>query len=72
MTSHKGGECVVYFDQHLGAAHSKYWSKYAFSAEKAEKKNGKKIEAKFRKLTDFLSLHPEAGCGLVLHPLTKK
>ena len=23
--------CVVYFDQHLGAAHYNSWSKYAFS-----------------------------------------
>ena len=27
----KGGNVVVFFNQHLGAAHSKCWSKYAFS-----------------------------------------
>ena len=40
---------VVYFDQHLDAAHSKCWSKYAFLhfLQKIKKrKQSKKIEAK--------------------------
>ena len=48
---------VVYFDQHLGAAHSKHWSKYAFVtfllkiAKKMQKR--KKFAAKFSKKCFF-------------------
>ena len=45
---------VVNFDQHLGAAYSKCWSKYAFSMFFVQKKlkkgrKSKKFDAKFRK-----------------------
>ena len=50
-------EIVVYFEQHLGAAHSECWSKYAFSAfvgDKAEKsRKSKKFVAKSNKKIGF-------------------
>ena len=52
---------VVYFDQLLSAAHSKYWSKYVFSmffmqkSENGEK--SKKIEAKLSKIISAFGVH---------------
>ena len=57
---------VVYFDQRLGAAHSKGWQKYAFSmffcleAEKNAKKE--KFAAKIRR---FLRLHQTLADGFL-------
>ena len=55
---------VGYFDQCLGGAHFKHWTKYALStffAKKAEKgRKCKKIDAIFAKEC-FLSLHENAG-----------
>ena len=49
---------VVYFDQLLGAAHPKSWSKSSFSAKKAEKsEKNKKFAAKFINLTTIKVLH---------------
>ena len=53
---------VVYFDQLLGAAHPKSWSKSSFSAKKAEKMRKKQeICCKIHQKTRFLSLHQNAG-----------
>ena len=37
----------VYFDHHLGAAHSKHWSKYAFSTFFSKKLKKEEKERKF-------------------------
>ena len=48
---------VVYFNQHLGAAHSKCWSKYVFLAffvlKSYENAKSKKFAAKFSKKQAF-------------------
>ena len=56
--------CVVCFDQRLGAAHSKRWSKYAFlmfSRQKVKKmKKARNLQQNLTK-TGFLSLLQNAG-----------
>ena len=39
---------VVYFDQHLGAAHSKLWPKYAFYVFQMKNVNKEEKEGKMR------------------------
>ena len=54
---------LVYFDQRLGAAHAKRWSKWSFSAFLLQKKQKKQeICSKFQqKRLFFLHLHQNAG-----------
>ena len=56
---------VVYFDQCLGTAHSKDWSKYAFAAfvvlKSWRKEKSKNYDAKLSKKLFFFNLHPNAG-----------
>ena len=53
---------VVYFDQCLGAAHSKRWSKLSFSGFLLQKpKKSKKFAENFSKKQVFLSVHQNAG-----------
>ena len=49
---------VVYFDQHLGAAHSKRWLKYAFSCFGGKMEKSKKIEAKLSKKNVLFEFAP--------------
>ena len=56
------GPSVVYFNQGLGATHSKRWLKQSFSAFFVLKtKKSKKFAAKFCKKQIFLSLHQNPG-----------
>ena len=56
---------VVYFNQHLGAAHLKHWSTLLFQRfpyQKAkERKNKQENSDKLEQKTWFLSLHLNAG-----------
>ena len=52
--------CVVYFDQHLGATHSKCWSKKSFSAFLPQKPLKKQeICSKFQQKTGIFKFAPE-------------
>ena len=62
---------VVYFNQCLGAAHSKCWCKYAFfifCRKNVKMKKNKEKQAKMRQKR-VNCLHPNAGRGLYSHAI---
>ena len=60
----------VYFDQHFGAAHSKFCLRYALETFLHENKKGTKKKKKEAKRC-FLGLHPNPGLGLFFQKHSK-